>query len=107
MMNQPATFDRPPITECLVESIKDKSSVRRSNGPPANDTAGDGIDYKGHVEEALPGRDIGEPKDRLAKSDNHSMFGERALKWLLTRSSGHRTDLSDTVVLIGLPRMMP
>ena len=60
MMNQPATFDGPPIMECLVERIEDESRVRRSTGPPANDTAGEGIDYKGHVDEALPAGDIGE-----------------------------------------------
>ena len=60
MMNQPATFDGPPIMQCLVESIEDESRVRRSTGPPADDAAGEGIDDKGHVDEALPGRDIGE-----------------------------------------------
>lgn len=60
MMNQPATFDGPPIMQCLVKSIEDESRVRRSTGPPANDTASEGIDHKGHVDEALPRRDIGE-----------------------------------------------
>ncbi len=60
MMNQPATFGGPPIMKRLVESIEDESRVRRSTGPPANDTAGEGIDHESDVYEALPGRDIGE-----------------------------------------------
>lgn len=64
-MNQPATFDGPPIMQCLLESIEDESRVRRSTGPPANDTAGEGIDHKGHVDEALPSgyiREIRKPE---------------------------------------------
>ena len=40
--------------------------MRRTRGPPADDPAGIGIDDKGDVDEAGPGRDIGEvgePKD--------------------------------------------
>lgn len=60
MMNQPATFDGPPIMQCLVEGIEDESRVRRPACPPTDDTAGEGINDEGHVSEALPGRDIGE-----------------------------------------------
>src|SRR5512132_2542946 len=40
--------------------------MRRARGPPADDPAGIGIDDEGDVDEAGPGRDIGEvgePKD--------------------------------------------
>ena len=37
----------------------------------------------------------------------HSLLGAGALNWRLTRSSGFGADLSENVVRIGLPRMMP
>lgn len=60
MMNQPATFDGPPIMKRLVEGIEHKARMGRSACPPTDDTAGEGINDEGHVNEALPGRDIGE-----------------------------------------------
>ncbi len=60
MMNQPATFDGPPIMKRSVEGIEDEACMRRPACPPTEDTAGEGIDYKGYVDEALPGGDIGE-----------------------------------------------
>jgi hypothetical protein len=59
MMNQPATFDGPPIMQCLVEGIEHKAGMSRSACPPTDDTAGEGINDEGHLNEALPGRDIG------------------------------------------------
>ncbi|GAA5622922.1 hypothetical protein Brsp04_02814 [Brucella sp. NBRC 12952] len=43
MMNQPATFDGPPIMQCLVEGIEYKASMGRPACPPTDDTAGEGI----------------------------------------------------------------
>jgi hypothetical protein len=59
-MNQPATSNGQPIMKRLVKGIEHKARMGRSACPPTDDTAGEGIDYKGHVDEALPGRDIGE-----------------------------------------------
>lgn len=50
-MNQPTTYEGPPVMQCLVGSIED-GPARGSTGPPANDTAGEGIDHKDHVDEA-------------------------------------------------------
>lgn len=60
MMNKPAAFDRPPIMKRLVEGIEHEAGMSRPACPPTDDTAGEGINDKGHVNEALPGRDIGE-----------------------------------------------
>jgi hypothetical protein len=34
-----------------------------STCPPTDDAASEGVNDEGHVNEAMPGRDIGEPKD--------------------------------------------
>ena len=60
MMNQPATFDGPPIMKRLVEGIEHKARMSRSARPPTDNAAGEGINDEGHVNKALPGRDIGE-----------------------------------------------
>ncbi len=56
--NQPATFDGPPIMECLVEGVEHKAGMSSPTCPPTDDTADKGIDDKGY--EARPGRGIGE-----------------------------------------------
>jgi len=44
----------------LLQRIEHEAGVRRSRGPPADDPAGIGVDDEGDVDEAGPGRDIGE-----------------------------------------------
>jgi len=107
VVDEPATMDGPPVMERLVQSIKDETRMSGPAHSPTDDAAGEGIDHESDVNEALPSGDIREPKDRVAKSESHSMFGLGARNWRLTRSSGHGAALSDTVVLMGLPRMMP
>ncbi|MET3776730.1 hypothetical protein ABID20_002305 [Rhizobium alvei] len=51
-------MDGPPIMECLVQCVEDKTRLRRPACPPANDAAGEGVDHESNVYEALPGRDI-------------------------------------------------
>ena len=100
MMNQPATFYEPPIVQCLVESIEHKARMGRPACSPTDDAASEGIDDERDVNEALPGRQVCEIRSQ-------SMFGAGVLKWRLTRSSGQGANLSDTVVLTGLPCKMP
>jgi hypothetical protein len=62
MMHEPAAVDRAG----LLQRIEHEGCVRRAGGPPAHDPAGIGVDDEGDVDEAGPGRDIGEvgePKD--------------------------------------------
>jgi hypothetical protein len=44
----------------LLQSVEDEPSMRRPRHPPANDAAGEDVDDERCVDEALPGRDIGE-----------------------------------------------
>ena len=44
----------------LLQRVEDEAGMRRPLTPPADDTAGVGVDDEGHVDEARPGRDIGE-----------------------------------------------
>src|SRR4029077_4556896 len=63
VMNKPSTMQRPPAMQSLFESIEHKAGVCRSRNPPADNAPGEGIDDKGDIDEAHPGRDIGEVRD--------------------------------------------
>ena len=67
----------------------------------ADDLAGEEVDHESHIDEILPGGDIGEPKVREAKSLTQSIFGAGTRNCRFTLSNGHGADLS------GLPRIMP
>ncbi|MET3759415.1 hypothetical protein ABID08_006806 [Rhizobium binae] len=49
-----------PIMKCLFESIEDKPGMCRSAYAPTDDAPSESVDHEGHVNEALPGSDIGE-----------------------------------------------
>ncbi len=51
---------RPPLMDGLLERVEYKSGMRGATDTPADDPAGVGIDDKGHIDETLPGGDIGE-----------------------------------------------
>lgn len=52
-------MDGPPIMKCLVQSVQDETCMAIPACPPTDDTAGEGINDEGHVNDALPSRDIG------------------------------------------------
>ena len=58
------------------------------------------VDHEGHVDEAGPGRDVGEVRDP-------EPFGRGAWNCRLTRSSGHGAASSLIVVRTVLPRTAP
>jgi len=62
-MDEPATLDGPPVMKRLLEGIENEAGMRRPARPPANDTPGKGVDDEGDIDEAGPGRDIGEVGD--------------------------------------------
>ena len=45
------------------QSVQDEAGMRRPAHPPADDPAGIGVDDKGDIDEAGPGRDVGEVGD--------------------------------------------
>ena len=49
--------------ESLFQSVQDEAGMRRPAHPPADDPAGIGVDDKGDIDEAGPGRDVGEVGD--------------------------------------------
>src|SRR3954471_20959735 len=60
MVHEAAAMDRPSIMQCLLQRVEHEAGVRRARDPPAHDPAGIGVDHKGDVNKAGPGRDIGE-----------------------------------------------
>lgn len=49
-----------PLMKCLFQSIEDEPGMRRPAHPPADDAAREYVDDEGHIDETLPGGDIGE-----------------------------------------------
>src|SRR5690606_31605980 len=57
---EPAAMDRPPIVQGLLQRIEHEARVCRARRSPADDPASIGVDDEGDVDEAGPGRNIGE-----------------------------------------------
>ena len=98
VMHEPAAMERPPVMQSLLQASSTKPAwPSRARQPTMRRHS---IDDKGDIDEARPGRhigEVGEPK----------RFGRGALNWRLTWSSGHGVALSLIVVLTGLPRITP
>lgn len=47
------------IMKRLIQGIENEPGMCCSAHPPAHDATGEGVDDKGHVNEALPGCDVG------------------------------------------------
>nr|CAA38902.1 unnamed protein product [Agrobacterium tumefaciens] len=60
MMHKAAAMNGTPIMKCLLERIKDEARMCCPARPPADGATSKDVDDKGHVDEALPSRDIGE-----------------------------------------------
>jgi hypothetical protein len=63
MVHEPAAMNGTPIMKCLFKGIKDKARMCRPARPPTNDASGKDVDHERRIDEALPGRDIGEVRD--------------------------------------------
>src|SRR4051794_41433341 len=63
MVHETATLDRPARVQGLLKRVEHEAGVRRPAHPPADDATGIGIDHEGHVDEARPGRHVGEVRD--------------------------------------------
>lgn len=53
-------MDRPPVVQGLLQGIEHEAGVRRERSAPADDPAGVDVDDEGDVDEAGPGRHVGE-----------------------------------------------
>ena len=86
--------------QSLLQGVEHEARMRRSRHAPANDAPRVGIDDEGDVDEARPGRDIGEVGEP-------QRIRAPALNCRLTWSNGHAVALSLIVVLTCLPRITP
>ena len=60
MVDQAAALDGTAIGQGLLQRIQDEGCVGRAADAPADDASGIGVDDEGNIDEALPGRDVGE-----------------------------------------------
>jgi hypothetical protein len=72
MMDETAALDRSALVKGLLQGIQHEAGVSGPRDPPADDAPGKGVDHKGDVDEAGPGRHVGEILS--AKSDGHSAW---------------------------------
>src|SRR6185437_11745926 len=63
MMNEAAAAGRPSVMKRLFQSVQDKVRMGCPAGPPTDDPPGVGVDDEGDIDEAGPGRDIGEIRE--------------------------------------------
>ena len=62
-MDEPAAGHRSSIVKRLLQGVEDEPCMSTARHTPADDAAGVGVDDEGDVNEAGPGRDIGEVGD--------------------------------------------
>lgn len=63
VMHQMIRAYRLACVQSLLQGVQDEVGPCRRRGPPADDPAGEYVDHEGDVDEALPGRDVGEVAD--------------------------------------------
>ena len=66
MVHEAAAMDRPSIMQCLLQRVEHEAGVRRARDPPAHDPAGIGVDHKGDVDKAGPGREWSKKRERAS-----------------------------------------
>ena len=81
-MDEAAAGEGPALVQRLLQGIEHEVGAGRARHPPADDPAGEDIDHEGHVDEARPGRDVGEVRDP------QHVRARGAWNCRLTRSSG-------------------
>ena len=62
-MDKTIAMDGPSIVKGLLQCVEHEAGVSGSGDAPTNDAAGIGVDHEGDVDEAGPGRDVGEVGD--------------------------------------------
>lgn len=62
-MHEAATVDRSSLVQGLLQRVEHEAGMGRPRHPPTNDPPSIGVDDEGDIDEARPGRDIGEVRD--------------------------------------------
>ncbi len=63
MMNEPGAPNGPALVQGLLQRVEHEAGMGRARHPPAHDAARIGVDHESHIDEARPGRDVGEIGD--------------------------------------------
>ncbi len=59
VLDEPAAMGWPALIQSLFKSIEDERGMGGAADPPADDVSGKDVDDESHIDEALPGGDIG------------------------------------------------
>ena len=101
VMDEAALMSRPAVMNGLFEGIEDEAGMGRPADPPADDPAREGVDHEGHIDEARPGRDIGEVGDpepvRRRRVELPVHLVERARRRLVADRRLHRLAPDDAL----------
>ena len=68
MMHEAATPDRTTLVQGLLQGIQHEAGMSGLGHTPADDATGEDVDHEGHIDEAAPGRDVGEVRDPTGRS---------------------------------------
>ena len=60
MMDEAAALGGPALVQGLLQGVEHEAGMSRSGDPPADDPTGGRVDHEGPVDEAGPGRHVGE-----------------------------------------------
>ncbi len=63
VVHEPTTLGRLALVQGLFQGVQHTAGVSGPRDPPADDAPGEGVDHESHVDEAHPGRDVGEVAD--------------------------------------------
>jgi len=94
MMHQPLRLRDRAIVEGLLQRVECQIAAQRARCPPADDPAGEHVDYEGDVHEAPPGRDVRQvrhpqlirpgrreaPGDQIRRADDRGLRDRRRLE---------------------------
>lgn len=80
-MDQPHALGGAAFVDGLLQGIEDEAGVRRPTDPPAGNAPRIGVNDEGHIDEALPGRHIGEVADPQQVRCRHAELPIHLVQW--------------------------
>ena len=78
VVDQAAAANRAAFVERLLKGVEDEAGAGRGGNTPTDDAAGKGVDDESRIDEALPGRDVGEVGDPSSVSRRMSRLQSSA-----------------------------